>query len=79
MKSTETPESPPESKTGLYRRQQFFLAPDMIVFLREQSTKLNASQGSIVRASIRNYAKLYHVNLAPERIGTSHKRHYSYY
>jgi hypothetical protein len=40
-----------------YVRAQFFLAPDMVEFLREQAAEHNASQGALVRAAIRAYAK----------------------
>ena len=66
-----------ERNEEFYQRQQFFLAPDMISFLRQESHKLNRSRGSIVRAAIRLYAKQYQVLLAPERIGDSHRRRYS--
>ena len=69
---------PRDSDEEFYRRQQFFLAPDMIEFLQKDSRKLNRSRGSRVRAAIRIYAKQYQILLAPERVSAaSHRRRYS--
>ena len=67
---------PEESDDEFYRRQQFFLAPDMIDFLEKESYKINRSRGSIVRAAIRLYAKQYQIALMPERLSASHRRYY---
>lgn len=79
MKSASPKKTKPRDSGSeeFYRRQQFFLAPDMIEFLQKESRKLDRSRGSIVRAAIRLYAKQYQVALAPERIGASHQRRYS--
>ena len=67
----------PKQSDEFYRRQQFFLAPDMIDFLLKESQRINRSRGAIVRAALRLYARQYQVALSPERLGASSA--YRYY
>lgn len=76
-----TAKAKPKESNGdeekFYQRQQFFLAPDMIAFLRKESSKINRSRAAIVRTAIRLYAKQYRVILAPERFSPSQQRRYA--
>jgi hypothetical protein len=49
-----------------FRRCQFFLAPDQVVFLAKQHKRLGLTQGYVVREALRQYARGVGVKLAPE-------------